>query len=160
MRSNRLLELLRAGWSSSHRWSVLPGLMYCCSEIAGSLRLYGGLLSLRQQIAAGLRATGLRSVAGDCTDTARGDLAGKSGRRACIREPANIAAALRDLPLACLDWPAAICESIGAHGRSNIGDCLRLPREGFARRFGSQRLLELDRALGRLPDPRAILART
>jgi protein ImuB len=30
-----------------------------------------------------------------------------------------------------------------------------LPREGFARRFGSQRLLQLDRALGQLPDPRA-----
>jgi protein ImuB len=36
----------------------------------------------------------------------------------------------------------------------NIGECLRLPREGVARRFGPQRLLELDRALGRLPDPR------
>jgi protein ImuB len=39
-------------------------------------------------------------------------------------------------------------------GIRNIGDCLRLPREGFARRFGARRLLELDRALGRLPDPR------
>jgi protein ImuB len=40
-------------------------------------------------------------------------------------------------------------------GATSVGDCLRLPREGFARRFGAQRLLELDRALGRLPDPRA-----
>jgi protein ImuB len=39
-------------------------------------------------------------------------------------------------------------------GIKTIGDCLRLPREGFARRFGPGRLLELDRALGRLPDPR------
>ena len=37
---------------------------------------------------------------------------------------------------------------------TTVGDCLRLPREGFARRFGAQRLLQLDRALGRLPDPR------
>ena len=29
-----------------------------------------------------------------------------------------------------------------------------MPREGFARRFGAGRLTELDRALGRLPDPR------
>ena len=35
-----------------------------------------------------------------------------------------------------------------------IGDCLRLPRDGFAKRFGAARLLELDRATGRLPDPR------
>ena len=39
-------------------------------------------------------------------------------------------------------------------GIRTVGDCLRLPREGFARRFGPQRLIELDRALGRLPDPR------
>jgi protein ImuB len=39
-------------------------------------------------------------------------------------------------------------------GITNIGDCLRLPREGFTRRFGAERLLELDRALGHLPDPR------
>ena len=29
-----------------------------------------------------------------------------------------------------------------------------LPRQGFAKRFGVSRLLELDRAVGRLPDPR------
>ena len=33
-------------------------------------------------------------------------------------------------------------------GIHNVGDCLRLPREGFARRFGAERLLDLDRALG------------
>ena len=30
-----------------------------------------------------------------------------------------------------------------------------LPRQGFAKRFGASRLLQLDRAVGRLPDPRA-----
>jgi protein ImuB len=35
-----------------------------------------------------------------------------------------------------------------------VGDCLRLPREGFTRRFGTEYLLALDRALGHLPDPR------
>jgi len=39
-------------------------------------------------------------------------------------------------------------------GISTVGDCVRLPREGFARRFGAERLLDLDRALGHLPDPR------
>lgn len=63
-------------------------------------------------------------------------------------------AALRTLPLACLDWPRTVCESLSGMGVGTIGDCLRLPREGFARRCGPQRLLELDRALGRLPDPR------
>ena len=39
-------------------------------------------------------------------------------------------------------------------GVRTVGDCLRLPREGFVRRFGAQHMLELDRALGHLPDPR------
>ena len=71
-----------------------------------------------------------------------------------MRDSANIGTALRALPLSCLDWPAATCESLAGMGVRNVGECLRLPREGLARRFGPQRLLELDRALGRLPDPR------
>jgi protein ImuB len=35
-----------------------------------------------------------------------------------------------------------------------VGDCLRLPRDGFARRFESHLLDVLDRAVGRRPDPR------
>jgi len=123
-------------------------------EIAGSLRLYGGLLSLRQQIAAGLEQQGFSASLAIAPTPLAATWLAKGGRRACIREPANITAALRSLPLHCLDWPKSICESLTGMGIRNIGDCLRLPREGFARRFGPQRLLELDRALGRLPDPR------
>jgi len=124
-------------------------------EIAGSLRLYGGLLSLRRQVAAGLEQQGFRTSLAIAPTPLSATWLARAGRRACIRESSNIASVLRDLPLACLDWPATICESINGMGVTNVGDCLRLPREGFARRFGTQRLLELDRALGRLPDPRA-----
>ena len=123
-------------------------------EIAGSLRLYGGLLSLRQQIATGLEQQGFTALLAIAATPLAATWLAKSGRRACIREPANLAAALRNVPLACLDWPVAVCASLTGMGIRNIGDCLRLPREGFAQRFGPQRLIELDRALGRLPDPR------
>ena len=123
-------------------------------EIAGSLRLYGGLLSLRQQIAAGLEQQGFSASLAIAPTPLAATWLAKGGRRACIREPVNLAAALRTLSLACLDWPDTVCESLIGMGVRNIGDCLRLPREGFARRFGPQRLIELDRALGRLPDPR------
>jgi len=124
-------------------------------EIAGSLRLYGGLLSLRQQIAAGLGQQGFSASLAIAPTPLAATWLARGGRRTCIREPANLAAALRTLSLACLDWPNAVCESLTGMGVRNIGDCLRLPREGFARRFGPQRLIELDRALGRLPDPRS-----
>jgi protein ImuB len=116
--------------------------------------LYGGLPCLRQQVAAGLEQQGFAAALAIAPTPLAATWLARAGRRACVREPANIARVLRDLPLACLDWPAAICDSIHAMGATRIGDCLRLPREGFARRFGVQRLLEFDRALGRLPDPR------
>jgi len=123
-------------------------------EIAGSLRLYGGLLSLRQQIASGLVEQGFTASLAIAPTPLAATWLARGGHRACIRESANIATALRTLPLASLDWPTGVCESLTGMGVRNIGECLRLPREGFARRFGPQRLLELDRALGRLSDPR------
>jgi protein ImuB len=39
-------------------------------------------------------------------------------------------------------------------GVRTIGDCLKLPRDGFARRFAPQMLRALDRATGCAPDPR------
>lgn len=123
-------------------------------EIAGSLRLYGGLLNLRQQIAEGFERQGLSASLAIAPTPLAATWLARAGRRARIREPANLAPALRTLPLACLDWPAATLAAITGMGVTNVGDCLRLPREGFARRFGPQRLLEFDRALGRLPDPR------
>jgi protein ImuB len=123
-------------------------------EIAGSLRLFGGLRELRQKISREIRElgfTGLFSIAP--TPLAATWLA-RSGRRVCIRDETNLAPALRRLPLARLNWPAGLCEALTGIGVTTVGDCLRLPREGFTRRFGAEYLLELDRALGHLPDPR------
>jgi protein ImuB len=44
-------------------------------------------------------------------------------------------------------------------GVRTLGDLLRLPRAGFARRFGPASLADLDRLLGRRADPRRRLAR-
>lgn len=123
-------------------------------EMAGSLRLYGGLSSLRQTIATGLDGLGFRASLAIAPTPLAATWLARAGKRSCIRERDNLAAALRALPLACLDWPEATCEALRGMGLVSVGDCLRLPREGFARRFGPQRLLELDRALGTLPDPR------
>jgi protein ImuB len=71
-----------------------------------------------------------------------------------VRDPSNLVAAIRHLALTCLDWPPSVVDSLAGTGVTTVGECLRLPRAGFARRFGAARLLELDRATGRLPDPR------
>ena len=123
-------------------------------EMAGSLRLFGGLRTLRQDIAHGLRELGFTAAPAIAPTPLAATWLARSGRRVCIRDTANLAPALRRLPLACLDWPATLCEALTGMGVSTVGDCLRLPREGFTRRFGARYLLELDRALAHLPDPR------
>lgn len=154
LREQQVLERL-AAWLE--RFSSLVSLATAdvlLMEIAGSLRLFGGLRSLRQQVSSGLQQLGFTAALAIAPTPLAATWLARNGRRACVRAPANLPAALRAVPLACLDWPAATVEALAGIGVANVGDCLRLPREGFARRFGAGRLLDLDRALGRLPDPR------
>ncbi|MGI9309411.1 MAG: Y-family DNA polymerase [Gammaproteobacteria bacterium] len=123
-------------------------------EIAGSLRLFGGLLELRQKITADLRQQGLTSSLAIAPTPLAATWLAKAGRRVCIQAMQNLTGAISPLPLHCLDWPKRQYETLQGMGITCIGDCLRLPRQGFAKRFGAARLLELDRATGRLPDPR------
>jgi protein ImuB len=75
-----------------------------------------------------------------------------------LRRPEALAGRLAALPLACTRWPERSLRSLATMGVRAIGDCLRLPRDGFTRRFEPQMRLDLDRALGRAPDPRAAFA--
>jgi protein ImuB len=62
--------------------------------------------------------------------------------------------ALGPLPLVVLRWPSDVLERLAKAGVSSIGQALRLPRAGFARRFGVGQLASLDRLIGRSPDLR------
>ena len=123
-------------------------------EIAGSLRLFDGLQELRQKVSKGLRELGFTAMPAIAPTPLAATWLARSGRRACIRDETNLVPALRKLSIACLNWPATLCEALTGMGVATVGDCLRLPREGFTRRFGAEYLLALDRALGHLPDPR------
>ena len=123
-------------------------------EIAGSLKLFGGLEALRCRIDAGLKSKGLHADIAIAPTPLAATWFARAGASVCIKDTASLAGSLATLPLACLDWAESITESLRGMGISSVGECLRLPRQGFAKRFGACRLLELDRALGRLPDPR------
>ncbi|MEO1244570.1 MAG: DNA polymerase Y family protein [Pseudomonadota bacterium] len=125
-------------------------------EIAGSLRLFGGLRALRRQIAQGLDAQRFTAGLAIAPTPLSATWLARDGRRACIRNAANLMPALRGLSLYCLDWPVATCRALKGMGIQNLGDCFRLPREGLVRRFGSRLLMQLDQAVGRLPDPRTV----
>ena len=123
-------------------------------EIAGSQKLFGGVKPLRERIVRGFVSQGFHvEVAIAPTPLAATWLA-RAGRKVCIREVRNLVGKLSPLSIHCLRWPEAIARSLTGMGVTTIGEALRLPRQGFAKRFGATRLLELDRALGRMPDPR------
>ncbi len=123
-------------------------------EVAGSVRLFDGIESIRQRILRGLDAQGLTAMLAVAPTPLASIWLAKSGRDACIDDVSRLVGSLGRLSLACLGWPKTVTESLHGMGAACIGDCLRLPRQGFARRFGADFLNELDRAVGRLPDPR------
>jgi protein ImuB len=85
--------------------------------------------------------------------------AARAGVRCFITDPAVLPARLKPLPLTVLRWPEEQNARLAAMGVRTLGELLRLPRAGFARRFGPAQLADLDRLLGRRADPRRRLAR-
>jgi protein ImuB len=71
-----------------------------------------------------------------------------------VTEPTRLVGQLIPLPLAALRWPAETLDRLARMGVRTIGQALRLPRAGFARRFGVDSLATLDRLTGRSPDLR------
>ncbi len=69
-------------------------------------------------------------------------------------DESRLVGALTSLPLRVLRWPPAVLERLARMGVHLIGQALRLPRGGFARRFGAEQLDSLDRLVARSADPR------
>ena len=153
-REQQVLERLAAWLEQFSSFVSIAGPDVLLLEIAGSLRLFGGLRELRRKISAGLRGLGFDASLSIAPTPLAATWLARAGQRVCIREMTSLAPALRRLPLGCLGWPAGLCETLSGMGVTTVADCLRLPREGFTRRFGAAALLELDRALGHLSDPR------
>ena len=125
-------------------------------EVRGSLQLFGGTRRLIAQLRIELQAVGLEpSLALTPTPLASLWFA-RSGKEVVLRRPEALASTLAPLLLPCTRWPERSLQSLATMGVRTIGDCLRLPRDGFARRFEPRLLAMLDRAMGRLPDPRAL----
>lgn len=155
-REQASLERLAAWAGQFTSWVslVLPNALLL--ELKGSLRLFGGLPALQARIVEELEALGYQVIPG-LAPTPMGALwlSRAPGPRAALTDVSSLASTLGNLPVECLGWDTRQREQLHRMGVRSIADCLRLPRDGFARRFGPTRLAELDKALGRSPDPRA-----
>lgn len=127
-------------------------------EVRGSLRLFGGARRLCELVRQRVQSCGPEPRLA-LTPAALASLwFARVGDEVALRRPDALAARLAPLPLAVTRWPGRTLQSLATMGVRTVGECLRLPRDGFARRFGPRMRLELDRALGHAHDPRAAFA--
>jgi protein ImuB len=134
-------------------------------EIKPSIRLFGGLKELCHQLRTACLADAAFARSGaqphfTLAPTALAALAAaRAGARCFITDPRQLPARLKLLPAGVLRWPDDANARLLAMGVRTLGDLLRLPRAGFAKRFGPVLLADLDRLQGRSADPRRRLAR-
>jgi len=163
----RELELLQrlAGLAATFtpQVSIAPpdGLLL---EIKSSIALFGGLRALCRQLRDACRADPLFArITGGQGSAPRFTLAptalaalvaARAGARCFITDVNVLPARLKPLPLTTLRWPEAQNARLAAMGVRTLGELMRLPRAGFAQRFGVDLLNDLDRLLGRRADPR------
>jgi len=123
-------------------------------EIEGSRNLFGSYERLAASLRQGLKGLGYSaSIAITPTPLGATWLA-RCGREVCVTDHAALFGVLAKLPLTCLDLDAEGESLLRGLGLTTLVDCLRLPRDGIARRVGPHILELLDRAFGRKPDPR------
>lgn len=151
VREARALERLAAWAGQFTSQVVIPGTDLLLLEIGRSLRLFGGLDSLQRAVEAGLAATGYTARRALAPTGLAAIWLARAGRPG-TPEPSALAGALGPLPLACTGWPPDVRKTLAEMGLERVGDCLRLPRDGFGRRLGKRYLDDLDRAMGRRPD--------
>jgi protein ImuB len=122
-------------------------------EVAGSLKLFGSLDAIKAKLRSELarRYGEFRFCA---APTATGALWLARAASADVLQWQQLAGSLGALPLAVTRWPPEVRALLWDLGLRTVGDCARLPRDGFARRVGRSYLRELDRAFGRGVDLR------
>src|SRR5260221_5149939 len=113
-------------------------------EVEGSLRYFGGADSLRAALECGLAELGVQA-----------SLATAATARASLWRARGGGLPFDELPVGVMGADAGFFRQLGV---ATLGELLRLPRAGLAQRCGQGLIDELDRALGKLPEPREFFA--
>jgi protein ImuB len=127
-------------------------------EVEGSRKLFGGMENLLRQVEEGVRGLGYTAQVALAPTPLGAAFLARTRPGTQVTERKMLAAELSSVPLDALDLEPEALDALRGLGMESLGDCLSLPRPGLARRFGVELLRDLDRALGRLPDPRSPFA--
>jgi protein ImuB len=123
-------------------------------EIKGSVKLFGSLARLHAGIDAAWSRLALKAHSATAPSTLAALWLARAGKQVLIEDPALLAGHLAALPLSSTAWDAERLQILRAMGVTSVGDLLRLPRAGVARRVTPGTILDLDIALARQAAPR------
>jgi len=124
-------------------------------EVQGSLALFGGAVQLYRAFRAGCNAAGAAPVLTLAPTPLAALASGRAGMSFKVLDQQHLVSAVSPLPLAALRWPPQVLQRLSKLGVYRVGQALRLPRAGFARRFGTETLGMLDQLIARSADLRA-----
>jgi protein ImuB len=132
------------------------------AEVQASLRYFGGLPRLLERLRAGLAPLGhvLRIACAPTAQAAQWLSAWRDDTQAAGKPPhtkAEWRACIGALPIALMAAAAPHRAAFETLGLATVADLWKQPRAGLTRRFGSELLADIDRALGDLADPRTPL---
>ena len=124
-------------------------------EIGGCLQLFHGLDAMSALVRTSIAELGF-DVQLACAPTPAGALLlTRNGLDTFVLDKTALRQHLIRLPVDGLDASPHTLAALAGIGLRTVGDVLRLPRDGLARRFGRELIDHLDRAFGDCPDPRA-----
>lgn len=124
-------------------------------EVSASIKLFGGLRPLYLHVQHSAQTLGYQYQQAIAPTPRAAQLLAQSKPGTIIHHPKQLPEQLQHIDLTHLDLSDKLCQRLQKLGLQSIQDCLRLPRDGFARRFGPSLLQVLDQISGQAPDPRS-----
>jgi protein ImuB len=123
-------------------------------EVAGSIRLFGGMDALLRQLRTDLAGAGFHALSASAPTAraARWLALGAPGQ--CVSDLDALPRALAPLPLHAMEAGTHINTLLADSGLNRLAQVMALPRNALARRDAAALRLLLDQALGHRPDPR------
>jgi protein ImuB len=113
-------------------------------EVRGSLHLFAGVEGTRRRLLAACEELAQPVVLSFAPTPLAALAAARAGKSLTVLSHAQLTGQLSSLPLSVLRWPQPVVERLARTGVRTVGAALRLPRGGFARRFGAAQLATLD----------------
>jgi protein ImuB len=152
--ARQLKQLAQLAQGFTPRVSLEPpdGLLL---EVRGSLHLFSGVAGLRVALVQACGSLALQPLLAFAPTPLAALVAARAGKEIEVLTRAQLIGALAPLPLSALRWPPQVVERLKRAGVRTIGAVLRLPRAGFARRFGAAELATLDKLTGTTRELRA-----